>query len=74
MKPLPYGLANACENAHGPVCKCRCGGALHGIARGHVTELPENDPHFVHPENAQVQGELGLEAGSFATGDPTTRS
>lgn len=74
MKPLPYGLATACENAHGPVCECRCGGALHGIARGRVTELPEDDPHFVHQEYAVVQADLWPEMGSFATGDPTTRS
>ena len=38
--------ASACENAKpGTRCRCRCGGALHGAARGPVYLLPADDPH-----------------------------
>ena len=55
---LPYGLAVACETATGPVCKCRCGGALHGADRGRPYDLDEGDPHFVHEEYAQYQSDM----------------
>jgi len=53
--------ARTCEEALGPVCRCRCGGAMHGSARGSQAEgcdpkdvprsffeeLPDDDPHHV---------------------------
>lgn len=49
MRKLSYSQANNCENAIGKVCRCRCGGALHGIARGEgeafFKNLPEEDAH-----------------------------
>lgn len=55
MKPLTQKQAANCENAREPVCKCRCGGALHGAKRGgdnpsdeFFWALPEDDPHY-HP-------------------------
>lgn len=44
-RPISRGQAQSCEEAQEPKCKCRCGGALHGAARGLVTELPADDPH-----------------------------
>ena len=52
-RPLTLKQAQNCENAREPVCKCRCGGALHGAKRGGDTPtatffetLPEDDPHY----------------------------
>lgn len=56
QKPLSDKQAQACENAVGPVCRCRCGGALHGrkgggtmpdggIDRAYFERLPDDDPH-----------------------------
>lgn len=47
MLPLSQGKAAQCENAKSPArqCRCRCGGALHGVARGAVQDLPDEDPH-----------------------------
>ena len=53
--------ASTCETAREPVCKCRCGGALHGARRGGELSggavdtsffegLPEDDAHHVTPE------------------------
>lgn len=51
-KSLSLKQAQNCENAKEPVCKCRCGGALHGAKRGGETPgldffegLPSDDPH-----------------------------
>lgn len=33
-KPLSEQAARACEEARGPSCHCRCGGAYHGGKRG----------------------------------------
>jgi len=56
VKRLTFGQAQSCETATGPVCRCRCGGAFHGIARvTNPTELPEDDVHYVHPEDAFYQ-------------------
>lgn len=42
--------ARRCETAEYKTCKCRCGGALHGVKRGTEAQffegLPEEDPHF----------------------------
>lgn len=47
-RPLTARQAAACESAKSPPerCRCRCGGAAHGKARGRVRELEEGDPHF----------------------------
>jgi hypothetical protein len=48
-KPLTQREADRCENAIGPVCRCRCGGAKHGVGRipvgGDFSSLPSDDPH-----------------------------
>jgi len=31
-RPLTVSQARGCEEAKGPRCKCRCGGALHGLS------------------------------------------
>lgn len=45
MRALSQRSADRCENAVNHVCKCRCGGKLHGAKRGNVRELPLDDPH-----------------------------
>ena len=45
QKALSRRAAQNCENAAEPVCRCRCGGALHGAGRGRVEDLPVDDPH-----------------------------
>lgn len=45
QKAMSYSAAMRCEEAREPVCKCRCGGKLHGAKRGDVTALPYDDPH-----------------------------
>lgn len=52
QRALTFKQANTCENATSPKyrCKCRCGGACHGIARIvsdrlAFQELPVGDPH-----------------------------
>lgn len=51
MKQLSQKQASRCEEAKEPVCKCRCGGALHGAKRGKGAEffdsLPADDPHHI---------------------------
>jgi len=57
MKALSFAQAQSCENAVGHVCRCRCGGALHGAKRFKKTDsednrswyeqLPDEDPHYV---------------------------
>ena len=51
MKALSLRQVSNCEHAREKRCKCRCGGALHGIKRGDGEEfftcLPENDPHYI---------------------------
>jgi hypothetical protein len=50
MKRLSLRQASRCETAKGKVCRCRCGGLLHGSARGEGAEffetLPADDPHY----------------------------
>ncbi len=61
MKPLSEKQARSCEEAKDPVCKCRCGGRLHGARRGGDNDtprsffegLPEDDPHYL-PSAAKV--------------------
>lgn len=48
MRRLSEEQASSCENATSPPseCRCRCGGAFHGAARGVPLELlPLDDPH-----------------------------
>jgi DnaJ-class molecular chaperone len=46
QRALSFRAAQECETARGPVCKCRCNGALHGAARvGDTRALPLDDPH-----------------------------
>jgi hypothetical protein len=49
LKALSYRQASNCENAREKVCKCRCGGALHGAKRGDgeafFEGLTDDDPH-----------------------------
>lgn len=57
MRRLSVSQAARCEQATGPKCKCRCGGAYHGASRqaeqqGVTLEqflmaLPEDDPHKI---------------------------
>jgi hypothetical protein len=58
MKQLSERQARNCEEAKGDICKCRCGGALHGSRRGgdddtpreFFEQLPEDDPHHLPPK------------------------
>ena len=54
MRKLTERQARNCEEALGPVCRCRCGGALHGAkrqgyeqGRDFYESLPEDDPHLI---------------------------
>lgn len=55
QKALSLKMAQKCEQAQEPVCKCRCGGTGHGRKRnGEGTPdlsffngLPEDDPHYI---------------------------
>jgi hypothetical protein len=61
QKPLSDKQAFSCERATQPVCKCRCGGVLHGAKRGGTNAdgtpdrtffeaLPTDDPHYLPNE------------------------
>ena len=54
MKRLGLSAARRCETAEHKKCRCRCGGLLHGKARGKDAEffmgLPEDDPHYALPK------------------------
>ena len=41
-RPLTFRQANTCEHAKSKRCRCRCGGALHGIGRS----MPEDGRSF----------------------------
>jgi hypothetical protein len=49
MKKLSMRSAMRCEAAKTGRCRCRCGGLLHGAARGmdpeYFAALPDDDPH-----------------------------
>lgn len=51
MKALSLKQADKCEYAREPVCKCRCGGSMHGAKRGTGKDffdlLPLDDPHHI---------------------------
>ncbi len=50
MRRLSLNRAARCEAATTKRCSCRCGGLLHGKARGEGADffegLPADDPHF----------------------------
>lgn len=61
-KPLTERQAKNCEEAREPVCRCRCGGQLHGKQRGGADasmqfyySLPEDDPHYTPSPEAKAQ-------------------
>lgn len=63
LKPLSFRQATNCETAREPKCVCRCGGKLHGAARGDrglldsrrfYEDLPASDPHHI-PSEAERQ-------------------
>lgn len=72
MRALSKRQAMNCEQAITPVCKCRCGGALHGAKRGGLSQsgepinygffeaLPADDPH--HLMTDQERKAAALEA------------
>lgn len=64
MRALSLPQANRCETAKTPHCRCRCGGAFHGINRGKTdeanpvffAELPAEDPHHIDsPEQKKAK-------------------
>jgi hypothetical protein len=72
MRNLSERQARNCEEALGKVCRCRCGGALHGAKRsgGSSTptpraffeELDEEDPHYLPPKKRKpIQLSLPLD-------------
>jgi hypothetical protein len=54
MKRLSMRAAMRCETAETGRCRCRCGGLLHGKARGEdqtfFQDLPLEDPHHAQPK------------------------
>jgi hypothetical protein len=62
VRPLSAYQAANCEHALEPVCRCRCGGALHGAKRlglaldpaGYFL-LPPDDPHYAEPVGGAFQ-------------------
>lgn len=66
MRRLSENQARTCEDAVGKVCRCRCGGALHGanrarkahpegeIPREWFEQLPPDDPHKVTTRGEKV--------------------
>lgn len=54
-RALSAAAATRCEEARDPRCRCRCGGAAHGLRRGPTWELPPEDPHHSRmPEELQA--------------------
>lgn len=57
-RALSVKQADKCEQAKEHVCKCRCGGALHGAKRGSgitfFNRLPANDPHYIQSKEAKA--------------------
>lgn len=67
MKALSARQAFNCETAEGGRCRCRCGGAAHGLKRAGdraaLTALPADDPHRIAPKKTRrrpVQDSLPL--------------
>ena len=60
LRQLSQRQASNCEQAREPVCRCRCGGALHGARRGDgdafFNGLPDDDPHHIDsPEQKKAK-------------------
>jgi hypothetical protein len=53
MRALNQRQAQRCEDAKTKRCRCRCGGAMHGVERGDVLDLAADDPH--HAEEARTK-------------------
>ncbi len=60
LRRLSERQSDRCENARKPTCRCRCGGAMHGKARGSVWDLPLGDPHSLKKECAPCAGRGGF--------------
>jgi DnaJ-class molecular chaperone len=56
MRPLSKTSAQRCEDAAELICRCRCGGTLHGAKRGAVGALPFGDPHSLEYECSECKG------------------
>ncbi len=58
MRGLSLRQASNCEEAREHVCRCRCGGLLHGARRGtgeaFFNSLPEDDPHYIASKQARA--------------------
>ena len=63
MRALSLRQASRCETAKHKTCKCRCGGALHGVNRAETEEpereffeaLHQDDPHHLPTKQEQRQ-------------------
>lgn len=71
IRALSVRQAANCEEAKEPVCRCRCGGALHGAKRngavtadlGWLSMLPDDDPHHVDtPEQKKARKHAARQA------------
>jgi hypothetical protein len=45
MKALSERQIRRCEEAHSKRCRCRCKGALHGVANKIPGTVPDSDAH-----------------------------
>jgi hypothetical protein len=68
LTPLNARQAASCENAKSPAsaCKCRCGGAKHGLGRGAVRSLDASDPHHPDDEDPKARKRREREEASVA--------
>ena len=64
LRALSLRSADRCENAVNHVCKCRCGGKLHGAKRGNVRDLPFDDPHSPARKCGGCKGEGEIRYGT----------
>lgn len=79
MRRLSATAASLCENAitKPRCCRCRCGGACHGLGRanaanGSIADLPLGDPHRTGPEWIEVPLPLEYaEEERWRDGEPT---
>lgn len=62
----------ACENAKGARCRCRCGGALHGVAHGRAWAEEQAAKMMREREELEAQLDVfGLEPlSAFLTDEP----
>ena len=76
MRTLSLTAAKRCEGSDHTRCRCRCGGALHGVKRGldesFFFNLPEDDPHRANerrqkaPKPAKIRAQMVLFEGGEA--------